>query len=267
MSSIFQNENGTWNYGNNVYGSLSDAENAERKERQRISSMFTDNSSRNRNAKTTDSSDSTIGAIIKLGLFIAVCYFLVKYWYIVVSIVVLVLIFVVIHLIKKSHKRKAAVNIERMDAYYQKGDYESVFTLLKENSDKYKDPESMYQLAFAYKDGEGTTSSEEEYMNYLKKSARYGYSLSQYLYGSIIVFNEESTEKEKKAGFNYLKKSVKDLGSPYINSYRHNLAVAYLHGCGTKKNEKKGKKILEELAAAGDSKSKEILDTIKQNIN
>lgn len=259
MASIFQNANGTWNYGTKVYGSLSEAQEAERRENQKIAGMFLGN-----NSGASASSGSLIGSIIKIGLFIAVCSFVVKYWYIVLPIAVLILVWIIRGAIKKSHAKKAALNFEKIDEFYQKEDRASIVPLLKENADKYKDAESMYYLALVYKNGEGTTPSEEQYMAYLEKSAKHGYSMAQYLYGSIIALdNENATEEEKKKGFKYLKKSVKDFKSSEIQSYKYNLALAYYTGSGTKKDEKKAIKILEELANKGNSEAKETLEKIR----
>lgn len=259
MASIFQNENGTWNYGTKIYGSLSEAQEAERREMQKNSGMFLGNSS-----GTSSSSGSLIGSIIKIGLFVAVCLFVAKYWYIVLPIAVLILVWIIRGAIKKSHSKKVALNFEKIEEFYQKEDATSIYLLLKENADKYKDAESMYYLALVYKNGEGTKPSEEQYMVYLEKSAKHGYSMAQYLYGSIIALdNENATEEEKRKGFKYLKKSVNDYKNSEIQSYRYNLALAYYTGTGTKKDEKRAIRILEELAKNGNSDAKETLEKIR----
>ena len=259
MASIFQNENGTWNYGTTVYGSLSEAQEAERRENQKIARMFLGNG-----ARTSTSSSSLIGSIIKIGLFIAVCTFIVNYWYIVLPVAILILVYIIRGLIKKSNAKKTAQNFEKIEELYQKEDRVSILSLLKQNADKYKDAESMYYLALAYKNGEGTTPDEEQYMTYLEKSAKHGYSMAQYLFGSILALdNDNATEDEKKKGFNYLKKSVKDYKSAEIQSYKYNLASAYYLGAGTKKDEKKAIKIFEELAKSGNTDAKDALAKIK----
>lgn len=104
MASIFQNENGTWNYGTKIYGSLSEAQEAERREMQKNLGMFLGNSS-----GTSSSSGSLIGSIIKIGLFVAVCLFVAKYWYIVLPIAVLILVWIIRGAIKKSHSKKGSI--------------------------------------------------------------------------------------------------------------------------------------------------------------
>ena len=179
MATIFQNGDGTWNYGTKVYGSLSEAQAAERAENQKIANMFLGNNS------STASSGSLIGFVVKIALFFAVCLFIASFWYIVVPVSIAILVLIIRSTIKKSHAKKAAINNEKIEEYFQSKDYDSILPLLQENADKYKDGWSMYCLAMAYKNGEGTEPSEEKYMEYLEKGAKHNCSMAQYLYGSI----------------------------------------------------------------------------------
>ena len=255
MATVFQNGDGTWNYGTKVYGSLSEAQAAERAENQKIANMFFGNKS------SSASSGSFIGFVVKIVLFFAVCSFVAKYWYIVLPIAICILVLIIRSAIKKSHAKKAAINNEKIEEFFQANDNNSIFQLLQENADKYKDGWSMYCLAMAYKNGEGTEPSEEKYMEYLEKGAKYNCSMAQYLYGSLLAMDDENaSEEQKKRGFKYLKKSTSDYKSSYIQSYRYNLALAYYYGAGTKKNETKAKKIFEGLAKVGNSDAQEMLN-------
>ena len=259
MASIFQNSDGTWSYGTSVYGSLSEAQAAERRDNQKISNLLLGT------GKNTASSGSFIGFIIKLALFCFVCSFVAKYWYIVVPIALVILVLIIRSIVMKSHAKKAYANNEKIEAFYQQKDYDSIFPLLKQNADKYNDPESMYCLALSYKNGEGTEPNEEMYMEYLHKAAKKNYSLAQYLYGSLLALGEEDTPEEKqKIGFKFLKKSVKDSKSPQIQDYKYNLALAYYAGRGTEKNLEKAKKLFTELSNQGNERAKEMLQRMDE---
>ena len=145
-------------------------------------------------------------------------------------------------MINKSHARKAAENFQKINELYQTKDYDSIFLILKQNADKYKDAESMYYISLSYKNGEGTEPNEEQYMSYLGKAAKNGYPMAQYLYGSLLAMGEENApEKQQKTGFKFLKKSIKDKNNTEIQSFLCNYALALYYGRGTKKNEKKSK--------------------------
>ena len=259
MASIFQNSDGTWSYGTSVYGSLSEAQEAERRDNQVIKNAFQGT------GKNTASSGSFIGFVIKLALFCFVCSFVTKYWYIVIPIAILILALIIRSAVIKSHTKKAYANNEKIEALYQQKDYDSIFPLLKQNADKYKDPESMYCLALSYKNGEGTEPNEEMYMEYLYKAAKRNYSLAQYLYGSLLALGEENAPEEKqKIGFKFLKKSVKDSKSPQIQDYKYNLALTYYAGRGTEKNLEKAKKLFTELSNQGNVRAKEMLQRMDE---
>lgn len=252
MATVFQNDSGTWNYGTKVYGSLSEAQAAERADNQRMANMFHGNNS--------SSTGSLIGFVVKIGLFFVVCSFIATFWYVVLPIAVSILTLIIRSAIKKSHAKKTAINNEKIEEFFQAKDFNSIFPLLKENADKYKDGWSMYYLAMAYKNGEGTEPSEEKFMEYLKNGAKHDCSMAQYLYGSLLAMDDENaSEEQKKRGFKYLKKSTFDYNSSDIQSYRYNLALAYYFGSGTKKNEAKARKILEGLANMGNTDAKEML--------
>lgn len=258
MSAIFQNSDGTWGYGTSTYGSLSDAQAAEQRENRKLMGMFFGG-----NAASSVSSGSTVGFIIKMVLFFGVCSLVATFWYIFLPIAIIILISIIRGAVKKSRAKKVSENFDKIELLYKDKNYDSIFPLLKENADKYKDAESMYCLAMAYKNGEGTEPSEEKFWEYIGKGAKYGNSMSEYIFGSSLLFDESSTEKQKKIGFKYLKKASNDSSSSSIQSYKYNLAIAYLEGVGTKKNEKKARLILEGLANAGNADAKEKLATIK----
>lgn len=94
MATIFQNDNGTWNYGSEVYGSMKEAQDAERRERERTYEFFAGKKTASKNKEKSGSGLTTFLGfiIIAAGIYIGVNFGLQGIIVAIVAVIVLAII-------------------------------------------------------------------------------------------------------------------------------------------------------------------------------
>ena len=161
MASVFQNENGTWNYGTKVYGSLAEAQEAERNENQRIANMFLGNKSGGN--KKSGGHYNLIGwAVVFCAIFVGLNF---GERGLITGIVFAVIGFIVMKIKKSQDKRVNGIAQEAWDLFNQ-GNYTLALEKAEEVAEKNSDAADL--AGVLYLNGEGCDVNEEKAFKYFE---------------------------------------------------------------------------------------------------